>query len=323
MFSRRQPAERRPVQLPEVVSEALQLIRQTAPATVQLTSRLAADAPYILGDATQLHQVVMNLGTNAIQAMGASGGKLNVAVEVVDVTAEFAARYPPLREGPWVRLSVSDTGPGMPQAVLDRLFEPFFTTKAPGVGTGLGLSVVHGVVQNHEGAIVVESRPGHGTTFDIYLPAIKTPSWSGEVSVNAKPIAGRRILFVDDEGSIARLAQVMLRALGHAATTFGSAWDGLAALKTDPAAFDLVITDLTMPGMTGVDFAREIRAIRPDIPIILSSGYADEVSEETLQSLGILEVLPKPFQMQALGAAVGRAMSDKEEGSGVGEATDS
>jgi CheY-like chemotaxis protein len=193
---------------------------------------------------------------------------------------------------------------------MDRLFEPFFTTKAPGVGTGLGLSVVHGVVQNHEGAIVVESRPGDGTTFEVYLPAVGAPSWAEEDPVTEKTTAaaaGRRILFVDDEASIARLAQVMLKTLGHTAVTFGKPADGLAALAAEPGGFDLVITDLTMPGMTGVDLARGVRAVRPDIPIILSSGYADEVPEETLKTLGIVEVLPKPFQMQALGAAIARA----------------
>jgi len=198
----------------------------------------------------------------------------------------------------------------MPQTVMDRLFEPFFTTKAPGVGTGLGLSVVHGVVQNHEGAIVVESRPGQGTTFEVYLPAVAAPSWTGDSPVadpTTAPTASRRILFVDDEAAIARLAQVMLKSLGHTATTFGKPAEAVAAVKADPTGFDLIITDLTMPGMTGVDLARSIRQVRSDIPIILSSGYADEVPEETLKELGIVEVLPKPFQMQALGAAVARA----------------
>jgi PAS domain S-box-containing protein len=311
MFSRRQPAERRPVRLAEVTREALRLVFGTAPAAVRIEARLSDDAPYILGDPTQLHQVVMNLCTNAVQAMGDSGGMLEIAVEEVDVSPEFARRHPPLREGKCVCLTIIDSGPGMPQAVLDRLFEPFFTTKAPGVGTGLGLSVVHGVVQNHEGAIVVESRPGDGTTFAVFLPAVMAPGRPGKESVMDKPVpaAGRRILFVDDEASIARLAQVMLRSLGHTATTFGKPADGLAALRADPRAFDLVITDLTMPGMTGVDLARGIREVREDIPIILSSGYADEVPEETLKSLGIVQVLPKPFQMQALGAAVARATS--------------
>lgn len=310
MFSRRQPGERRPLKLPDVVTEALQLVRGSAPPAVQVTVHMDAAVPYILGDATQLHQVIMNLCTNAAQAIGDAGGELLVTVGAVHADAEFARRHPPLREGECVRLAVTDTGPGMPEGVMDRLFEPFFTTKAPGVGTGLGLSVVHGVVQNHEGAIVVESRPGSGTTFEVYLPAVGAPSGAGELPVSDKvatPAAGRRILFVDDEASIARLAQVMLKSLGHTASTFGKPADGLAALAADPRAFDLVITDLTMPGMTGVEFARGIRQVRADIPIILSSGYADEVPEETLKALGIVEVLPKPFQMQALGAAVARA----------------
>ncbi|MBO0698141.1 MAG: response regulator, partial [Zavarzinella sp.] len=309
MFSRRQPTERRPVRLAEVAREAVQLVRRSAPGTVRVVTRLPEETPYILGDPTQLHQVVMNLCTNAVHAMAEAGGRLEVAVEAVTVGPEFARRRPPLREGECVRLAVTDTGPGMPQAVLDHLFEPFFTTKAPGAGTGLGLSVVHGVVQNHDGAIVVETRPGDGTTFEVYLPAVGAPSRAGEATVTEKPspTAARRILFVDDEASIARLAQVMLKSLGHAVTTAASAADGLAALKADPAAFDLLITDLTMPGMSGVDLAREARDVRPDLPIILSSGYADEVPEATLRSLGIIEVLPKPFQMQALGAAIARA----------------
>src|SRR5262249_31924988 len=158
--------------------------------------------------------------------------------------------HPPLRDGKCVRLTVVDNGPGMPQAVLDRLFEPFFTTKAPGGGTGLGLSVVHGVVQNHDGAIVFESRPGDGTAFGGDLPVVGAPGRGGEESAMEKPspAAGRRILFVDDEAAIARLAQVMLRSLGHTATTFGKPHEGLAAVRADPRAFDLVITDLTMPG---------------------------------------------------------------------------
>jgi signal transduction histidine kinase len=310
MFSRRQTGERRPVRLPDIIHEALQLVRGTAPAAVEVITQIDDDVPYILGDATQLHQVVMNLCTNAVQAMGDVGGTLIVSAKGIEVGAEFARKHPPLRVGECIRLAVADTGPGMPQSVLDRLFEPFFTTKAPGVGTGLGLSVVHGVVQNHEGAIVVESRPGEGTTFAVYLPAVAAPSWSGDSPVSdstSAPIISRRILFVDDEAAIARLAQVMLKSLGHSATTFGKPAEGLAAITADPTAFDLVITDLTMPGMTGVDLARGIRKVQPDIPIILSSGYADEVPEETLKELGIVEVLPKPFQMQALGAAVARA----------------
>jgi len=262
-----------------------------------------------MGDSTQLHQVVMNLSTNAVQAMGDEGGLLKVSVEPTEVTAEFARLHPPLREGLYVQLTVRDTGPGIPQTVLDRLFEPFFTTKSPGLGTGLGLAVVHGVVQSHEGAIVVRSEPGVGTAFEVYLPAINSPSWAGEDSATDKssPVAGKRVLFVDDEVSIAKLAKVMLNNFGHSVTTYGSPVEALVAFRMDPMAFDVVITDLTMPGMSGMELARGIRAARNDIPIILSSGFADEVPEDTRKALGIVEVLPKPFQLRSLGAAVSRA----------------
>lgn len=310
MFSRRQPAERRPVRLADVVREAMQLVTRSSPASIHFTVRLPEESQYILGDATQLHQLVMNLCTNAVQAMGDEGGELEIAVDSLEVSADFARQYPRLREGPCLRLVVRDTGPGMPQLVLDRLFEPFFTTKAPGVGTGLGLSVVHGVVQNHEGAIVVKSGPGEGTRFEVYLPAINSPSWpGGEIVVNKKPEpkVGKRILFVDDESAIARLAQVMLKSLGHSATTCATPSEGLSTFKAEPQQFDVIITDLTMPGMTGVELARAIREVNTTIPIILSSGFADEVPDETLRALQISEVLPKPFQMQSLGAAIERA----------------
>ena len=310
MFSRRQPAERRPVRLGDVVREALQLVRGSAPPAVRVTARVPDELPYVLADATQLHQVVMNLCTNAVQAMGEAGGELEVSVGPTTVGPDFARRHPPLKAGECVRLRVADTGPGMPQAVLDHLFEPFFTTKAPGVGTGLGLSVVHGVVQTHDGAVVVETRPGAGTTFDVYLPTVGAPARNGDTAVSdqPRPTSPRRVLFVDDEASITRLAQVMLKALGHTITACATPADGLAALTADPQAFHLLITDLTMPGMTGVELARRVREVRPDLPIILSSGYADEVPADTLAALGITEVLPKPFQMQSLGAAIGRAV---------------
>jgi CheY-like chemotaxis protein/two-component sensor histidine kinase len=314
MFSRRQPPVRKPVRLAEIAREAVRLLQGWAPPAVAIEIVTPAEDVYTLGDATQLHQVVTNLGTNAVQAMGETGGTLSVAVEVVEVDAEFARRHPPLHPRDALRLTVGDTGPGMPQAVIDRLFEPFFTTKAPGAGTGLGLSVVHGIVQTHDGAIVLHSLPGRGTTFEIYLPIVGAPSWPGEMSVTTKPTPGegKRILFVDDEASIIRLAQVMLKTLGHTVTTYGDPQAGLAALTANPTAFDLLVTDLTMPGMTGVELARGIRAIRTDMPIILSSGYADKVPDETLRELGIVEVLPKPFQMQAMGEAIRRATRKDE-----------
>jgi signal transduction histidine kinase len=309
MFSRRQPGERKPVLLSGIVREALRIIHGSAPAAVQVVARYAADELFVLGDATQLHQAALNLATNAVQALGEAGGRVNVAVEVVNVSADFARGHPPLREGEHVRLSVADDGPGIPASAMEHLFEPFFTTKAQGVGTGLGLAVVHGVVQTHEGAVVVRSQEGVGTCFELYFPAVHSPSWAGEIVMPAevKRGIGHRVLVVDDEPAITKLAKIMLKSLGHTATAFGHPDQALEVLRAGPAEFDLIITDLTMPGTTGVEFAREVRELGADMPIILSSGYADEVSEETLRELGIVEVLPKPFQMASLGEAVTRA----------------
>ena len=310
MFSRRQPTALRPLKLSAVIAEVVPLIRNRRAANVTIDWRPPAAEPFVAGDATQLHQVVLNLMTNASQAMEeAGGGRLTVAVEPCDFAPDgdpLTARLPP---GPGVRLVVEDTGPGMPDEVKARLFEPFFTTKPPGVGTGLGLSVVHGIVQTHEGAIAVTSEVGVGTRFDVVFPAVPAPPAPAAAIASPLPSQGRgrRVLFVDDEASITRLAQVMLKNMGHTVTTFGRAPDALETLRARPADFDVVVTDLTMPEMTGVEFARGIREIRADLPIILSSGYADDVPEDTLKELGIVEVLPKPFNMQSLKDAVARA----------------
>ena len=309
MFSRRQPGERKPVRLSPIVREVLRIVHGSAPAAVQIAARYAADELFVLGDATQLHQAAMNLTTNAVQALGEAGGRVDVTVEVVNVTADFARAHPPLREGDHVRLTVADDGPGIPASAMDRLFEPFFTTKAQGLGTGLGLAVVHGVVQTHEGAVVVRSQIGEWTSFELYFPAVHSPSWAGEVvlPVEGKRQTGHRVMVVDDEPSITKLAKIMLKSLGHTAAAFDHPDQALAVLRADPGEFDLIITDLTMPGTTGVEFAREVRELGAEMPIVLSSGYADEVSEETLRELGIVHVLPKPFQMASLSEAVARA----------------
>lgn len=310
MFSRRQPAVLKPLKLSVVVKEALSLVETKKQDNIRIEWKNPEEERFISGDSTQLHQVVLNLLTNACQALAErGGGNLGIAIRSREFTPEFIKANPTLKQGPGVELIVEDDGPGMPKHVRERLFEPFFTTKPPGVGTGLGLSVVHGIVQNHEGVILVDTEPGEGTRFTLCFPSVSAP-----ISLQAAPVVEkpkitqrRRVLFVDDEVSITRLAQVMLRNLGHSVTTFGMATDALDTLRQDPDGFDVVVTDLTMPAMTGLEFARGVRELRPDLPIILSSGYADDVPEETLRELGIVEVLPKPFQMTSLGAAVTKA----------------
>lgn len=303
MFSRKKSTERKPVSIVGVVEEAVQLLRGSLPANVQLSTRVPNRLPSVLGDATQLHQVVMNLVTNSVQAIGPQRGHIEVAIAVVGQHENNGESL-----GECVRLVVTDNGPGMSQAVLDRLFEPFFTTKAPGDGSGLGLSVVYGIVQTHQGVIDVRSQLGRGTTIEVLLPCITSIVAAGDPRMPdvKPPTQGIRVLFVDDETSITRLVQIMLKTLQHHPTTYDKAPDALAHFRTHADAYDLIITDLTMPGMTGIDFARGIRLIRNDIPIILSSGFPDEITEGTLRDLGIVEVLPKPFQMQALGDAIAR-----------------
>ena len=309
MFSRRQPSIRKPLKLSSVVNETLPLIGKACGGGIGIEWTPPVSEPYISGDPTQLHQVLMNLMTNACQAMGDRGGRLGISITPCEIPAELSRAHPLMPAGPGVTLVVEDNGPGMPGEVRERLFEPFYTTKPQGLGTGLGLSVVHGIVQNHEGAILVDTKLGEGTRFTLWFPVVSSPIPVSAPPAPEKPktVNRRRVLFVDDEVSITRLAQVMLRNMGHTVTTFGLATEALDILRANPDQYDVVVTDLTMPMMTGLEFARGVRQLRPDMPIILSSGYADDVPEETLRELGIVEVLPKPFQMTSLGAAVSKA----------------
>lgn len=210
-----------------------------------------------------------------------------------------------------MRLTISDTGCGMDRATLERIFEPFFTTKSPGEGTGLGLSVVHGIMQRHGGAITVQSQPGEGTTFHLYFPAEvgDLVSASPEEAPIAPTGGGRRVLFIDDELPLAELGETILEELGYRATACTSPEEALKRVEQTPGEFDLVVTDLSMPGMTGLDLARRLLAVRPDLPIILTTGYAANISLETAQAIGIRELLFKPFTFHSLGLAAHRVSS--------------
>ncbi len=304
-FSRQQEHERKPIQLRHVVAEALKLLRATIPASIEFDVSLDTDVPTVLADATQIHQIVMNLGTNAWHAMKQHSGRLTVAIEDFEADSDCADANPGLQPGQYVRLSMSDTGSGMDPATLSRIFDPFFTTKAPGEGTGLGLAVVQGIMQTHEGAVTVYSHVGEGTTFHLYFPAYGEEEVHEESEVAAVPSGnGERILYVDDELLLARVGKKILERLGYVVEIQTGPMEALEAVRKRPGAYDLVISDQMMPILPGVDLARLLLAIRPDLPIILVTGYTATLTPERVQAMGIRNLILKPISVAALGAAV-------------------
>lgn len=313
-FSRQGEHERKPMSLAKVVAEPLAMLRATLPATIEFDVRIDEDLPAVMVDATQIHQVLMNLSTNAAHAMKDRQGRLGIHLEACDVSAEQALASVRLREGPHVRLTVSDNGKGMAREVVERIFEPFFTTKAPGEGTGLGLAVVHGIMQTHDGEVAVHSTPGKGTVFELYFPA-HTQSTAeppaGETDGEMPRGRGERILFVDDEAPILMVARLMLEELGYRVEGGTDVREMLEKFRGDPEAFDVVISDLTMPGMTGVEFARRLLQIRPDLPVILTTGYNATLTVERVQEIGVRELLMKPLLLQTLARALRRALAPR------------
>jgi CheY-like chemotaxis protein/two-component sensor histidine kinase len=309
-FSRKQEQRRSVIRLQPVLAEVASLLRASLPTTIEIVQHLDPGCPTILADPTQLHQIVMNLSTNSAYAMRDNGGRLEIALERFEADAEFARIYPPLRAGPCVRLKITDTGCGMDAATVERIFEPFFTTKPVGHGTGLGLSVVHGIVQNHEGAITVYSEPDKGTTFHLFFPAAARPGAEPiKPATSSPPGRGQRILFVDDEPAITSFARRMLERIGYAPTICSGAPEALAAFQGAPDEFQAVVTDLTMPQMTGLELAAQLHQLRPSLPIILITGYAGTVDAAQAHETGIRHFLAKPFSMQSLGETLAQILA--------------
>jgi PAS domain S-box-containing protein len=307
-FSRHQEHVRLPIRLDTVAREAVKLLRATLPATIELRSSFATPRT-ALADASQIHQVIINLCTNAMHAMADRAGVLTVELTELELDAEAARACIGLRPGLHLRLSVSDTGCGMSHATKGRIFEPFFTTKPPGTGTGLGLSVVHGIMRGHEGAITVQSEPGHGTTFQLYFPVAEASAGTPATGASAVPRGqGERILFVDDEQSLTQLSNAFLSRLGYQVTALSSPVDALARFRADPTQFDLVITDLNMPVMNGTTLAREMLLLRPGLKIILSTGFSATLTPEGVRALGFQALLPKPTEFRMLGEFVRAAL---------------
>lgn len=311
-FSRPNDQELTPIHLGPVVEEVLQLLRSALPARVELASHFPAGLPVVRADPAQIHQVVLNLATNAWHAMEGRTGRLELRLEPCQLDAQFCQAHPGIAAGPAICLSVSDTGKGMDAATLERIFEPFFTTKPPGMGTGLGLSIVHSIVRAHRGAVDVESHPGRGTTFRLYLPACPE---SPPLPRAAKPASNiprghnERILYLDDEESLVQLVVRFLEKRGYRVTSFKQANEALAAFEADPSAFELVITDFNMPEASGISVARRILELRPGMPIILVSGFMPPEEVQQTKAIGVENILLKPFAVDELSALIQRLLA--------------
>jgi PAS domain S-box-containing protein len=308
-FSRQgETRERRPIAIVPIVKEALKLLRSTLPTTIELRQDISDESGSVMGDPTQLHQVLLNLCTNAAHAMRGSCGVLEVTLGGVEFDANSAGSFEDLKPGSYVKLAVSDTGHGMDSATLERIFDPYFTTKRTSEGSGLGLAVVHGIVKRHEGCVFVRSEPGKGTVFELFFPGIDAGMESMEHGPEPVPRGTERILFVDDEEALAAMAERMLWKLGYEVTVSTSGIEALELLRGQPDAFDLVITDYTMPHMTGVELAGEMLRIRPDIPIVLCTGFSETISGEKVLEMGIRAFVLKPLSRRNIAEVIRRVL---------------
>lgn len=298
-FSRQKDLDRKPVKPSLIVEESLKMLRASLPSTIEIQSTLKDRQAMIMANASQIQQVIMNLCTNAAHAMPDQGGALTVTLEQVTRDDAQASQ---LKSGPYLKLSVRDNGHGMDRATLERIFDPYFTTKEQGEGTGLGLAVVHGIVNSYDGDIQVQSRPGKGTCFDVWLPVTqqKDPTNDAETVFDDLPSGSEHILYVDDEELVTTLYEELLQHLGYHVTATTSSMKAWQLFEAHPSEFDLVITDLTMPQMTGDVLSQKILQLRPDTPIILCTGYSDRLNKGQAAGMGIREYLLKPLVIHQL-----------------------
>ena len=311
-FSRQQVQQRSVIPLGPVIEECASMLRATMPHSVEFKLALQTEVPLVRADATQIHQVMLNLCTNAWHALPASRGCIEVKLEAVELAASVRRRLAALPDGPCVALSVCDNGIGMTAATLERIYEPFFTTKEPGKGTGLGLSVVHGIVLAHEGVIEVESAPGQGTSFRIYFPAA-IEDQARSMAAPPSPAAGGRlrIFYVDDEEALVRVGSRMLERLGFEVHGYVRPDEALASFRAAPDQVDAVVTDFNMPAICGLTLATEMLAIRPGLCVILSSGYVSEELHQRAQTVGIRRVIHKPNTLEQLAQALRAVMAEQ------------
>ncbi|MBT8331459.1 MAG: response regulator, partial [Deltaproteobacteria bacterium] len=308
-FSRQNKQERKPIQMAHIVKEVLKMLRASLPATISIQQKIEKNTGIIEADPTQIHQVLMNLCTNAAHAIDEKDGELEIRLANVDLKGNAAAKIPDLYPGPFLKLSVRDTGDGIAPEALPQIFNPYFTTKEKGEGTGLGLAVVQGIIKSLNGAITVDSNVGKGSTFHVYLPTIKRELADEEEIPKPLPMGYERILLVDDEQPLVEIGKQMLERLGYKVDTRTSSIEALNLFKADPSRFDLVITDIVMPNMTGDRLADKLIGIRPDIPIVLCTGYSEKFTHKHAAEKGIEAFLMKPLVMQNLASTVRQALS--------------
>jgi len=310
-FSRQTETEKKPVKVQSVVKEAIELLKTSIPTTIEIRQNIDEDCKPVMADPTQIHQVVMNLATNAYHAMREKGGVLAIDVAEEEISMDDSASYTDFHSGTYIKLTVSDTGHGMDEAVMEKIFDPYFTTKPVGQGTGMGLSTIHGIVKGHGGNIKVYSEPGKRTEFHVYFPLIETKPVEPEI-VYTGPVqkGSERILLVDDQEQIVFMVKQTLERLGYQVATRTSSPDALEAFRAKPDEYDLVITDMTMPNMTGVELAPRLLEIRPDIPIILCTGFSELTDANKAKALGIREFLMKPIVRDQIAGTI-RKVLDK------------
>jgi len=309
-FTRRTNIEKKPINIDQIIQESLKLLRSSIPTSIEIRQNIPKDIDTILANPTQINQILINLSTNAHHAMP-KGGMLEIGLKNLELDEDNAAQYPDISPGRYVNLKVSDTGHGISAKVMDRIFDPYFTTKEMGKGTGMGLSVVHGIVKSHDGAISVKSEHGKGTTFSILFPVVEAQAAIETETDEELPTGNERILFVDDEKSILSAGRNRLERLGYKVEIRLDPVEALELFSANPDQFDLVITDMTMPKMTGDHLVQEILKIRPDMPIILSTGFNEKIDEEKAMQIGIRLYIEKPFNRRILAKAVREVLDEK------------
>ena len=312
-FSRLTEHRMQPIQLHHIVKEALKLIRASLPSTIEIRQEISSHGTSMMADPTEIHQVLMNFCTNSLHSMENTGGVLEVTLEPVDQNDVDINEHPGLNPGPFVRLTVSDTGCGIDPKYIERIFDPYFTTKQKGTGTGLGLAVVHGIIKNHGGSVHVKSQVGAGTVMTVIFPRLESAVEKEPIGSEKLPTGHESILFVDDEKSLVEIEKMMLQRLGYHVVSESSSRKAFNTFINNSDHFDMVITDMTMPEMTGLELARGISAIKPDIPIIICTGYNNKITEDVAREAGIEKVLLKPLEIREFAVTIRELLDKRSE----------